>query len=230
MHQKQKPSIHIKAFPTVTFSVHKPTLITAFPVNCIELAVSMGVESLALHGTRPADSHLNVSLRGRHPQKVIHPVLRSTCGTGGVDSCSQSVCLHPWQGSVWTCKHWRTGKMSPTLTKIRAASSFVLWSEEGNEVSLDSLTDSCHCLKNSQLCAECSFELGVIGMQSVGRHQTEPWSNMKVSPALGCHRNHSLAILSKPKWQSMLWFLPSWPWVSHSHISLLIPACDLVIQ
>lgn len=51
---------NLKAFPTVMFSVQKPTLIIVFVVNCTELSESMFVESLILLGTLPADSHLNI--------------------------------------------------------------------------------------------------------------------------------------------------------------------------
>lgn len=42
-------------------SVQKPTLITVFAVICTELAEGTCVESLTLHGTMPAASHLNIN-------------------------------------------------------------------------------------------------------------------------------------------------------------------------
>lgn len=66
------------------FSGQTPPLITAFAVNCTELAQSACVESLARHpGCWQSSEHLlQPAERGRHPQKVIQPVLRSVCGTG----------------------------------------------------------------------------------------------------------------------------------------------------
>lgn len=64
------------------FSGQNPPLITAFAANCTELA--QRVESLARHPGcwQSSERLLQPAERGRHPQKVIQPVLTSVCGTG----------------------------------------------------------------------------------------------------------------------------------------------------
>lgn len=165
------------------------------------------------HGTRAADSHLNVSSSRQReadtPRKWFSLSWHPCVGQGGVDSCSQGVWLHPLPGDV---RAPAVRRDDPPRTEQLIVSSSAPRSEGGNEGSLGILTYFCCCLKVHKSCVECEFwhagdeqdlDLGVRGeiCRWVSAETVEQCKDFYIT-LTSCHRNYSLALSHRPKWHS----------------------------